>query len=232
MAAIGCIGDISSITGVTNIETPVKILGETFSNCTIGAFTYLQPRSEIIGAVIGRYCSIASDVSIGPGEHPTDWLSSHPFVCDPADFATGFTSVFPGYSRLLGAPVSAVSWQKPIHIGNDVWIGQRALILCGVTIGDGAVVAGGAVVTRDVPPYAIVGGVPAKILRYRFAADIVEALMRLKWWQYDLSAVTHKIDYADVVASIDILEDAVNNGELTLLTPRRYKLSNGGALEI
>lgn len=74
---------------------------------------------------------------------------------------------------------------KEIYIGNDVWIGQRAMVMGGVRIGNGAVVGAGAVVTKDVPPYTIVGGVPAKIIRYRFSDKVVKKLQSSKWWDYD-----------------------------------------------
>jgi len=75
---------------------------------------------------------------------------------------------------------------KRTQIGNDVWIGARAIVLDGISIGDGAVIAAGAVVTKDVPPYAIVGGVPAKLIRYRFEDDVIQELLKWKWWDLSL----------------------------------------------
>lgn len=126
-----------------------------------------------IRAEIGRYSCIAPRVITIGGTHPTkDWASMH-----PAFFST---------QNQCG--MTYVSEQKfnedegIIKIGNDVWIGDSARILSGVTIGDGAVVAAGAVVTKDVPPYAIVGGVPAAVKKYRFSEKVIHELLDLQWW--------------------------------------------------
>ena len=126
--------------------------------------------------VIGKYCSIARNVRIGTGRHPTDWLSTHPFqykecLCGP--------SLPPGSRRVFAD-------DPPCRIGDDVWIGLDAVIMDGISIGSGAIVGAGAVVTRDVPPYAIVGGVPAKVIRYRFSPEIIASLLELRWWDLPL----------------------------------------------
>ena len=82
---------------------------------------------------------------------------------------------------------------RPITIGNDVWIGARAMVMDGVEVGDGAIVAANAVVTKDVPPYAIVGGVPAKVIRYRFAPEKIEALQLLQWWSWPLEEICRRM---------------------------------------
>jgi len=120
---------------------------------------------------------IASDVVIGAAEHPTDWLSTSPLQyggpCDWASFRATDKPAFPVADY--------------VNIGSDVWIGDGAFIRSGVTIGDGAVVAARAVVNRDVPPYAIVAGVPAKVIRYRFSDQIIERMQRLQWWRYSIA---------------------------------------------
>ena len=87
-----------------------------------------------------------------------------------------------------------------VVIGNDVWIGARATILSGVTVGDGAVIGAGALVAKDVPPYAIVGGVPARLIKYRFSSEIINELLEIKWWDWDSKKLTQNIDdfYLDV----------------------------------
>lgn len=83
---------------------------------------------------------------------------------------------------------------KPIHIGNDVWIGARSIIMDGVSIGDGAIVAAGSVVTKDVPPYAVVGGSPAKIIKYKFSQDIIDRLEEIQWWNLPDEEITKVVD--------------------------------------
>nr|WP_090706305.1 CatB-related O-acetyltransferase [Daejeonella rubra] len=137
----------------------------------LGSHTYIQKRSTVFNAHIGKFCSIASGVSIGPGIHKTDFVSTHnAFYLHNTPLVKKFSTldVFSSYSTS--------------KIGNDVWIGERAIILDGVIIGHGSVIAAGAVVTKDVEPYSIVGGVPAKLIRKRFDTKTIEALLNLKWW--------------------------------------------------
>ena len=143
----------------------------TFSG-NLGFGSYISPNCSI-SAKVGRYCSIAPFVRTSSGTHPTkDWVSTHPAFFSPKHFC-GLSYV----NELLFEENT-----KEVEIGNDVWVGSNALILGGVKIGDGAIVAAGAVVTKDVPPYAIVGGVPAKIIRYRFSEDEIQRLCEIKWW--------------------------------------------------
>ena len=144
---------------------------------------------------IGKYCSIASNVVVSPSQHPTSFLSTHPFQYLPEEyrFEAKFKPVEFAYSR-------------PVEIGNDVWIGVNAVILDGVKIGDGAIVAAGAIVSKDVPPYAIVGGVPAKILRYRFEPDIVLSLQKLRWWDLDEEKIA-LLPFDDINLCIKKLEN-------------------------
>jgi chloramphenicol O-acetyltransferase type B len=121
--------------------------------------------------IIGNFTSIARDVTvITGGTHPVDWVSTYPFRINWH---------LPG-AREDGLP----STNGDVVIGSDVWIAEGATILSGVTIGDGAVVCARAVVVKDVPPYAIVGGVPSKVIRSRFPPPVVEALLRIRWWDW------------------------------------------------
>lgn len=162
------------------VEAPVWFMAPTVSKSAleIGAFSYFV--GGVIDACrsIGRYCSIAAGVRIGEPEHPTDWLATSPFQYDADRF--GWHSSAAGADVLPARGFNA----PPVVIGNDVWIGANAVLLRGVTVGDGAVVASGAVVTRDVPPYAIVGGVPARVIRYRFDEELVAELLELQWWRF------------------------------------------------
>lgn len=121
--------------------------------------------------VIGKYCSIASGVIIlSGGEHRVDWVTTYPFSVFWPEIA----------GHILGHPKS----KGDVIIGNDVWIGMDAFILSGLTIGDGAVIGAKSVVTKSVPPYAIVGGNPAKIIRYRFNPETIDKLISLAWWDW------------------------------------------------
>ena len=140
-------------------------------SCTIGDHTYIQKRSSLFNADFGKFCSIASGVSIGPGVHKTDGVSTHP--------------VF----YLKNTPLAKIYCDKDLFIfskrtsiGYDVWIGEKAIVLDGVTIGTGAIIAAGSVVTKDVAPYAIVGGVPAKQIKLRFIESEIDLLLKSKWW--------------------------------------------------
>lgn len=149
----------------------------------VGAFTSITTEAvwrrdiALKCATIGRYCSIAPGVYTAPMEHPVETLSS--------SLALGG-----GLHSFGGRPDPQLQGvNRPVTIGHDVWIGARAGILGGVTIGTGAIVAAGAIVTRDVPPYAIVGGVPAKVIRMRFPEKTVERLLASQWWQWSPDAL-------------------------------------------
>lgn len=161
----------------------------------IGFGSYIGADSNL-NAVIGRYCSIASNVKCVAGSHPSNtFVSTH-----PAFFSTkrqaGFTYV---EENLYREDIFVDNEKHLVKIGNDVWIGSNVLLLPGITIGDGAIIAAGAVVTKDVEPYAIVGGVPAKKIKKRFTDDEISFLLKFKWW--DKSSVwlkqNHKL-FADI----------------------------------
>lgn len=166
------------------LETPVNVMRplNVQRRTTIGAFTYLNTGFIDRLESIGRYCSIGQDVRVGESNHPTDWLSTSTFQYNPGRF--GWSSAASDYGT-FSTEIDGVQVRGgPARIGNDVWIGARATILRDVRIGDGAVVAAGAVVVRDVDPYSIVGGVPAKPIRSRFAPALVERLLASRWWEF------------------------------------------------
>ena len=136
----------------------------------VGRHTYVSARSTVIHTEIGSFCSIASGVSIGGGAHDLNAVSTSP--------------AFNKGRNVLGVNLGNIEFSpyKTTKIGNDVWVGNRAMILQGVTIGDGAVVGAGAVVTKDVEPYTIVAGNPAKPIRKRFDDETVQKLLEIKWW--------------------------------------------------
>lgn len=152
----------------------------------IGRYTYISESCKLPFTKIGAFCSIASNTILAAGNHPSNYVSTSPAT---------FNRSFP-----IGSSLTQVKTYKEEHsyvdvtkkfyceIGNDVWIATRATLVCGKTalkIGDGAIIRSGAVVTHDVPPYAIVQGVPATIVGYRFASDTIEQLLQSPWWNKD-----------------------------------------------
>lgn len=140
----------------------------------IGKYSYISSGTNILNTQMGRFCSIGPGVRIGLGKHAVDQFhSSHPMFYSTRK-QNGMTLVEENRFEEF----------QPVVIGHDVWIGANAVILDGVQIGNGAIVAAGAVVVKDVPEYTIVGGVPAKILRKRFSEDKIKELSDLEWWEY------------------------------------------------
>ena len=151
----------------------------------IGDFTYGRPQisqwneSQSAMLTIGRFCSIATGAQILlGGNHRADWPTTYPFP----EFFVRHASIGE-YESSKGN----------VNIGNDVWIGMDAMVLSGVTIGDGAVVAARAVCAKDVPPYAIVAGNPARIVRYRFEEDVIAALLKIRWWDWPIEDVHNAV---------------------------------------
>ena len=157
----------------STFEGANSIGDHTYFAGAMGYGTYCMQDCHIEGN-IGRFCSIAAEVKVARGTHPTTspYATTSPmFFSTRKQTATTFTPI-DRFDEL----------KEPIIIGNDCWIGQRALIVGGITIGDGAVVMAGAVVTKDVPPYAIVGGVPAKVVKYRYDDETIAFLLKTRWW--------------------------------------------------
>lgn len=164
------------------------------SSSEIGFATYLGERVELPNTKIGRYCAIARDVRVVSTTHPT----------------SKFVSISPVFFSTIGqCGFSFVSKQKYMEqkyidgfcaiIGNDVWIGEGALIMGGIRIGNGAIIAARAVVTKDVPDYAIVGGVPARVIRYRFDKDKIDFLKQFEWWNKDFKWIRqHSIFFENI----------------------------------
>lgn len=159
-------------------------------------------RCSIRNTKIGQFCSIGSEVLIGLERHPT----------------MGFVSTYGSF--YIGKPTGIPSFLNkeifqeglPVQIGNDVWIGTRALILGGVNIGDGAIIGAGAVVTRNVEPYSVVAGIPAKVLRKRYSAENIEKLINFAWWNKDIEWIRRNADkFSDEEKFFGLIENNAEN---------------------
>ena len=150
--------------------------GTSVVESTMDDYSYVAENSDVTGAAIGKFCSIAAQVRINPGNHPVERASQSHFTYRASRY-------FPGEADEAGF----FAWRRShaVAIGHDVWIGHGAVILPGRRIGTGAVVGAGAIVTKDVAPYLIVGGNPARPIRPRFPPDLAAALERLAWWDWD-----------------------------------------------
>lgn len=153
----------------------------------IGEFTYGKPsvifENYQANLFIGKFCSIADGVTIFlGGNHRPDWISTYPFNSIP-------NQDFEAFTKIKGHPAT----KGNVIIGNDVWIGLNTTILSGVTIGDGAVIAAGSVVTKNVRPYEIWGGNPAKLIKKRFDEDTIKKLLEIKWWEWDMKKIKENV---------------------------------------
>ena len=149
---------------------------------SIGAYSYVARNSWISLTRIGKFCSIGPNFCCGWGIHPVDGVSTSP--------------MFYSTSKQNGVSLCShnkVKERKPVDIGNDVFIGMNVTILDGVTVGDGVVIGAGTLVSKDIPPYAIVVGNPVRILRYRFSEDVISKLLKTEWWDWSFDKL-HKIE--------------------------------------
>jgi acetyltransferase-like isoleucine patch superfamily enzyme len=175
-----------------------------------GKYTGMNESCYIARGSIGAYCSIGARTAINPFNHPTQWLSTHEFQYHPNSY--DWVAEYQDFARLER---SSDMFGKAT-IGNDVWTGHNVNILADVTIGDGAVVAAGSVVTKDVPPYAIAAGVPAAVKGFRFADSVIERLLKLKWWDLELSQLSG-LPFRDIERCMDLIENIERNKNSTCL---------------
>lgn len=199
-------------------EGPLYVQGFTPRTLVqVGAFSSIAS-TQIGSVVIGRYCSIGPEVVTGANQHPTNWLTSAR-VAYVSNLHRWAELSRPHDWQQVISETSSFHGAAPLtRIGNDVWIGQRAFLKAGVTVGDGAIIAAGSIVTRDVPPWTIWGGNPARLIRERFPSELAERIAALQWWRYSLFDFMGA-DFSDPVAAMDLLEAKIAADEIAPYAP-------------
>ncbi|WP_423209083.1 CatB-related O-acetyltransferase [Paracoccus yeei] len=197
----------------SKFEGPLYVAGSIVygSQVSVGAFCSIAG-ARLGNVSFGRYCAVGENVAIGQHEHPTNWLtvsriSYYPQMHEWQDI---LSREEPGRAEFQRTPFYG---SDPMtRIGNDVWIGYGAYIRAGVTIGDGAIIAARAVVTKDVPAYSIVAGVPAKVVKMRFTNDVIELAERVQWWRYCL--LDTQTDLSNPKVALEAIEEMAQEGRI------------------
>jgi len=169
----------------------------TVQKSNIGAYTSVGRYSNLTNVEIGKFCSIARNVTIGATQHYKNHLSTHAF----------------SYIRLFDFVKEDQKIAVTTRVGNDVWFGANCVVMPGVSVGDGAIIGASAVVTGDVEPYSIVVGIPAKKIGYRFEETIIQALLKIKWWNWSRDKISKNLELFRQELTLDIIEN-IRNAEL------------------
>lgn len=221
------------IAGSLRFERPAFVFGHRLKECTVGAFAYLNANghSSLYRCRLGRYAQLGESCIVGPPEHPTDWFSSHPFAYTRPTHMPNMYRL-PDFARLApeasDRPSYAESVPNDTVLGHEAYLGAGSYVKRGITIGDGAMIGACSVVTRDIPPYAIAVGSPARVLRLRFAEKIVERFLKLEWWRYDLAPFKNAVDFSQVEATLAFFEQKKAEAALQPLRPDSYCLTPEG----
>lgn len=220
------------------IEEGAELRAGRYDISRLGAFSYIGGGATIARNIssIGRFCSIAPNLVSGPVEHPVDYLSPHCL------FQGRYHAQHPEVSSYLERNKAQISRSRAeydrryadtntkIHIGHDVWIGEGVFIRRGVSIGHGAVIASRSVVNKDVAPYTIVGGIPAKPIKKRFDDRTIELLLEAKWWEYGLAALDG-VDLLDPASSAKIILKNIENNNLSIWKPASRTVRLDGTVD-
>ena len=184
------------------IEGPLYLnrFSQVGPRATFGKYSGMNESCFFARGSMGAYCAIGARTSINPFNHPSSWLSSHEFQYHPKSF--DWVDEWNELSRLERTP----DMFEFSRIGNDVWMGHNVNVLAGVSVGDGAVIAAGSVVTRDVAPYAVVAGVPATVRKLRFPERTIERLLKVRWWDFELKEMSG-LNFREVEECLPRLEE-------------------------
>ena len=185
-----------------------RLLGPVYLNrhtqigpdVVLGKYFGMNADGFVARATVGSFCAFGARTAINPFNHPTNWLSINEFQYHPRSF--DWVEEYNDFVRLERTP----EMFRHVTIGSDVWTGHNVNVMPGVNVGDGAIIAAGAVVTKDVPPFAIVAGVPAEVKRLRFSEAVIERLLRVKWWDLELSDLSG-LPFRDVERCLDLIEE-------------------------
>lgn len=186
-----------------------SFIGPRFTS--IGSFSYTKSYFPTNLVTIGRYCAVAEKSQLMPSNHPQGRLS----MCG---FDYGRSAPYGQFEADVGGTFTKKSPKLNVGtttIGNDVWIGQEAMLKLGITIGHGAVIGARSVVTKDVPPYAVVVGAPATVKKFRFPEQLIERLLTSEWWNYSYDQFAG-MDTTDPLEFLPAFEDAKASGRLTV----------------
>lgn len=198
--------------------------------CSMGSFSYSWSGLPT-WLKVGRYCSIAGGLKFMGERHPYERISSSSFTYD-SKFVV--VSRYLEDNNLKGIDIEPTQTAlNNARFGNDVWIGEGVTLANGIKIGDGAIVAANSHVVKDVPPYAIVGGNPAKLIKYRFPEKVIERLLRVKWWHYSFVNFDNK-SFLNPTAALDLLEEKIAKGTAIAYKPKlitaKQLLKAGGSV--
>lgn len=215
--------DPNLLRGTLTFERPAWVFGHRLKGCEIGAFTFFNAsgRTSVYRTRMGRYAQIGESSIIGPPEHPMDWFSNHPFAFTRPTHIPAMYE-FEDFARLAPAQDAGAAWadeDDDTVIGHEAYVGAGSFVKRGVRIGDGAVIGARSVVTRDIPPYTIAVGSPAKVVRDRFDEKLIARFQSLQWWKYDLAPWKKQVDFSKVEATLEFFEEKAADGGLELLRP-------------